>query len=368
MNRQINLFLAVGLLALLFGCATPGPQFDARTPDSGAATLTNLTTLARPLEAQWLLPPTNLFTLGPGDRLDIEVLGDATTRSATIVGPDGKIYFYLLPGLNVWGATLTETKATLERELKLYFREPPQVALTLRSVESKRVWLLGRLNNPGVYALTNSVTLLESISLAGGPSVPSPLAALAAGAGGEGAGSSLDEAADLRRSFVMRQGRMLPVNFQRLLHEGDMSQNIYLQADDFVYLPTALSRDVYVLGAVRQPRAVGYSDSMTLISAISRAGGALTNGYLTHVAIVRGSLSEPKVAVVDYRAIIKGAATDVRLEANDIVYVPNSPYQTLTRYLDLILSTFVRTIGVNEGARAVSSGAAPVGVNVPLGL
>jgi polysaccharide export outer membrane protein len=368
MNRAILPMLAGCALALLIGCATPGPQFDARDAATSAMPLTNLTTLTHQLDSRWLVPPTNLFTLGPGDRLDIEVLGDATTRSSTIVGPDGKIYFYLLPGLNVWGSTLTETKDKLERELKMYFREPPQVALTLRAVESKRVWLLGRLSRPGVYSLTNSVTLLESISLAGGPSVPGPLASLAAGTGGEGTGSAMEESADLGRSFVMRQGQMLPVDFRRLVREGDLSQNIYLQPDDFVYLPTATARDVYVLGAVRLPRAVAYTDSMTLISAIARAGGALTNGYLSHVAIVRGSLSQPKVAVVDYKAIVKGAATDVRLEASDIVYIPNSPYQTLTRYVDLILSTFVRTVGVNEGARAVSRGAAPVGVNVPLGL
>ena len=64
---------------------------------------------------------------------------------------------------------------------------------------------------------------------------------------------TLQDLADLRHSFVMRQGQSLPVDFYRLLREGDTSQNIYLQPDDFVYVPSALSQQVYVLGAVRFP-------------------------------------------------------------------------------------------------------------------
>jgi protein involved in polysaccharide export with SLBB domain len=215
--------------------------------------------------------------------------------------------------------------------------------------------------------MTNGpMTLLEAISRAGGPATPSPLAALA-GAAGAGLGSTMEEAADLRRSFVMRQGQMLPVDFQRLLREGDLSQNIHLLADDFVYLPTLAARDVYVLGAVGQARPVGFAEDMTLVSAVAGAGGTIKDAYLSHVAIVRGSLAEPKVAVVDYKAIVKGQAPDVRLEARDIVYVPFAPYRTLTRYADLILDTFVRTVGANEGARAASGGAVPIGVNVPIG-
>ena len=159
---------------------------------------------------------------------------------------------------------------------------------------------------------------------------------------------------------------MLPVNFQRLLRDGDMTQNVYLQPDDFVYMPTSQSTDVYVLGAVEHPQSVRASDQLTLIGAMASAGGTSTNAYLTHVAIVRGSLLEPKVAVVDYKAIVNGKATDVKLEPNDIVYVPLSPYRVLERYVDLIISTFVRTVGANEGARAISRGAAPATVNVPI--
>jgi polysaccharide biosynthesis/export protein len=82
---------------------------------------------------------------------------------------------------------------------------------------------------------------------------------------------------------------------------------------------------------------------------------------------VRGSLSEPQLAVVDYNAIITGKAPNVRLEPGDIVFVPNAPYTTLTRYFNLILNTFVTTVSANEGIRAGGGRIGNVGVSVPVG-
>jgi protein involved in polysaccharide export with SLBB domain len=367
MFQKITL-LGILCALTLIGCKSPGPQFDARAtaePDAAATKEIELVSITNSLDSRWLLTPTNTFTLGPGDRLDIQIPGDLTSKSTTVVGPDGKIYYYLLPGTDVWGLTLSEAKERLESQLKEYFREPPQISLTLRGVESKRFWMMGRITGPGIYSLATPVTLLEALSRAGGPVIPSPLASLSGGAG-PGTGSSRQEAADLKRSFVIRDGKMLPVNFHKLLREGDLTQNIYLQPDDFVFLPASTSHDIHVLGAVAQPRAVPFTEETTLISAIANAGGSIKNAYLSHVAIVRGSLTEPKIAVVNYWDIVKGRAPDVVLESQDIIYVPYTPYRTLTRYLDLIVNTFVRTVGANEGARAVSDGATPIDVNVPI--
>jgi polysaccharide biosynthesis/export protein len=64
--------------------------------------------------------------------------------------------------------------------------------------------------------------------------------------------------------------------------------------------------------------------------------------------------------------VLHGRAPDVRLEPGDIVYVPYSPDRVLVRYVNLILDTFVRTVGVNEGAYAINSKATPVSVGVNL--
>jgi protein involved in polysaccharide export with SLBB domain len=207
--------------------------------------------------------------------------------------------------------------------------------------------------------------LLEALSLAGG-------------AARSTSQISTEELADLRHSFVMRQNQLLPIDFQRLLREGDMAQNIYLQPDDFVYVPSALSQEVYVLGAVRFPRAVPYSQGMTVVGALAGASGAAQidwlapgsvglapDAFLSHVAVVRGSLAQPELTVVNCTDIIKGRAPDLLIEPGDIVYVPNTPYSTAKRYLNIIVNTFINTVAANAGTRA--GGGTPVGVSIPVG-
>jgi polysaccharide export outer membrane protein len=145
-----------------------------------------------------------------------------------------------------------------------------------------------------------------------------------------------------------------------------MSHNIYLEPDDLVYLPSARAREIYVLGAVGAPQAIAYTEGATLVSAIAAAGGTIKDAYLSHVAIVRGSLSSPQIAVVDFKDIIRGRGNDVLVQPQDIVYVPFTPYQILSRYLDLILNTFGRAMGANAGAKAVDPNASPLTPNVQL--
>jgi protein involved in polysaccharide export with SLBB domain len=341
--------------------ATPAP--DAPRP---AAKSASGAVVQQTLEPNLLRPSAEPFTLGPGDAIEIEILGQAGTRNIATVGLDGKIYFHLLPGLDVWGLTLDQARDAMEKELGKFISQA-QISVTLRTVGSRYVWLLGRVNRPGIYALPGTMTLLESLAMAGGTAR-------------SGSQVSTEELADLRHSFVIRGGQYLPVDFYRLLTAGDMSQNIYLRPDDFVYVPSALVNEVYVLGAVRAPRAVPYQEPMTVLSAVLGADGParlellsredagpfMPDAYLSHVTILRGSLTAPQVTVVDLQAIIKGRTTDVRLEAGDIVYVPNSPYTNLKRYINMAVTTFVSTVFANEGIRA-GGGNLGINVSVPVG-
>jgi hypothetical protein len=119
---------------------------------------------------------------------------------------------------------------------------------------------------------------------------------------------------------------------------------------------------------------------MSLVTALAAASGTISydmlegkdsgvttaNADLSHVAVVRGSLADPKVFVLNYNDIIKGKAADFALEPGDIVHVPNSPYTSLKRYVNLILNSFSATVAANEGVRA-GGGTVNVGVSVPVG-
>ncbi|MDB6066706.1 MAG: polysaccharide export protein Wza [Pedosphaera sp.] len=338
-------------MAILFAGCTTAPRNTFSFPEGNQARGVVVTNT---LSAELLQPPSDLFVLGPGDQMEIEILGNAGSHSTVEVGLDGKVYFSLLPGIDVWGLTLAQARTRLEEELSKYITQS-KMAISLKRVGSKYVWLLGRVSKPGIYPLSGSITLLEGLAMAGGTAKST-------------SSITTQDLADLRHSFVMRDGRMLPVNFVRLMQEGDMSQNIYLKPDDFVFIPSSLSQEVYVLGAVASPRTVPYSDMMSVVSAVAGANGPLGDAYLSHVAIVRGSLSQPQIMEVDYYAVLHGRAPNVALEPGDIVYVPLSPYRFITDYANLIVDTFVRTWSANEGVRAVSGSAASVGINVPIGI
>jgi hypothetical protein len=107
---------------------------------------------------------------------------------------------------------------------------------------------------------------------------------------------------------------------------------------------------------------------MTVAAAVASAYGTIKGAYMRHVAVVRGSLDHPEVAVIDYKAVIRGEAQDMALLPNDIVYVPFSPYRYLERYVEVIVNTFVASAAINAGASAVNRQPTGVGgVFIPVG-
>lgn len=351
MNARLHsLALLAGLALLTGGCRGPserGNRFDPYAPE--AETSFQATTAGSAPDPALLQPPSSPYTLGPGDVVDIELLGSGEGPRRVFVGPDGKIYFHLLPGLNVWGLTLAETRARLEEGLARFLQHP-SVSLTLREVHSRRVWVLGRVNTPGLYELGQPMTVLEAVSKAGGLFTSRM-------------SGSTEELADLHHSFLIRNGSLLPVNFHRLIREGNTAHNVYLESGDLLYLPSALGSQVYVLGAVFQPRAVAFKDQVTLLTALAHGRGFVAGARPGEVAIVRGSLHEPAIAVVNAQDILNGRRPDILLRPGDIVYVPSEPPLSLASYARLVVQTFARTLAANEGARAGGTDA-PVDVNI----
>ena len=90
-KHLLGLSLLVGTLV---GCQSTQPKYQNFTAATG---VTNSATssafanagLTNRIEAAWLQPAADLFTLGPGDRLEVEVLGEPASRATTVVAPDG---------------------------------------------------------------------------------------------------------------------------------------------------------------------------------------------------------------------------------------------------------------------------------------
>lgn len=340
--------VAIGAL-LASACQNiPDPDFDPRAPEDSAssakdATQPKLTTVRRSgrINPDWLKPPQDDYRLGPGDLLEIEIAEIEGTLARTFVMPDGLVHYNLAGGVTAEGRTIPEFTADLTEALsKDYAR--PLVNASLVEVRSRRYWILGRVFNPGIYPLRQPTTLLEAISQSGGLFTSR-------------FSGTTEELADLGRSVVVRDGRVLPINFEALVRRGDTSQNIYLKHNDFVYLPSSQNGAVLLLGAVREPQSVGFKDSLTLIEALAYGKGPVEGAYTRKIVIVRGSLTEPQAAVVDLNRILQGKETDVALAPGDIVWVPRSPFSALREGVELVIRDAARTIAVNEGAAAVGS-------------
>lgn len=317
MNRSSAHSWPTCRLVLLLGLAI-AQTISAASParsrlKKGLGTVTNFQDAPLPatLDPAWRQRPAPPYQLGPGDQIELELPGIAGTRTQTFVGPDGRIYFDLLPGQDVWGLTLEEAQALLEKGLTEYVLRP-QVSVKLRAVQSRRVRVAGQVNQPGAYPLTQPMTLREAIAAAGGwaGSNPSDTAA---------------QPADLPRSFLLRQGALVPVNFVKLLRDNDPTQDLYLRPDDFLYLAPSLPKEISVLGAVSLPQALSFTDQTTLFTAIGSAGGPLPNADLGQVILVRGPILEARFATIDFARIQQGQLQDLKLEPHDLVYLPTFP-------------------------------------------
>jgi protein involved in polysaccharide export with SLBB domain len=340
--RQGALWLLVAAVVCGCGLSWGLPPWAPRGSPPGKFGLTNVYgfTSARgtnTLPPAWLKPPESPFQAGPGDVLAIAVGGEPDRRVSALVGPDGKMFYDLLPGLFVWGLTLEEIKALLETNLAKYLRARPDLEVVLEKAGSKHVWVLGSVQRPGVYPLATPMPLLEVLANAGGTVLP----------------NSAQETADLKHSFVVRNRQRLPVDLEALLRRGDLSQNIYLQADDLIYVQTGVSPEVYVVGAVTRPNVVALAAETSLLSVIKEAGGPTQRACLSDVVIIRGPLQAPMIALVDYQGIAQGRAPDVRLKAGDIVYMPDDPVRKLELVAEQALNHFARAVALREGLSAL---------------
>lgn len=346
MSNAYTLRVALLLPALL--CCTacqqsiPRSKFDARKVDQTVANLTfSNVKIKRALDAKLLLPPKETYILGPGDVLEIEIAEVPGTLASTFVMPDGMVYYNLAGGVRAEGLSQADFAKQLTVALKRDYTNP-LVNVSLVEVRSRRYWILGQLLHPGIFPLRQPTTLLEAVAQAGGLAMTGL------------AGTSV-EIADLASSVVIRDGDILPVNFEKLIKSGDLSQNIFLRHNDFIYLPSSNTSTVLLLGAVTAPQAIRYKESLTLVDCIAQGKGPSKTAYLNQIVIVRGSLKKPSVAIVNLKAVLTGKATDVLLQPGDIVWIPGRPLGLIEATIELVFKDAARGYAASEGARFVGS-------------
>jgi len=243
---------------------------------------------------------TQPYTIGPGDVLDVSVIGEWT--GPVMVNPDGKIMIPLVGEVAVAGLTLPEVTEKVTMELKKFIRDP-KVMIGIRQTASRKqfVYLLGQVPRPGAYEMQKGWTVAELIAVAGGTA----------------------PGAALPHALVLRKDATIPVDLQQLLIEGNASANVSLEAGDVVIVPETKNR-VVVMGGVLKPGPYLFRDGDHVVDALSAAGGPTPKAVLSDVGVVRLEGQKTAVKPVNLDKFYKSgdAAQNVPLQPGDVVYVP----------------------------------------------
>jgi protein involved in polysaccharide export with SLBB domain len=160
------------------------------------------------------------------------------------------------------------------------------------------------------------------------------------------------ELADLGRSFLMRGKARVDVDMEALFYKGDMTQNVLVQPDDYLYFPSSSSNEIYVLGNVKRQGTQGLLANTSVHSSIAQAGGFTPRAYTQRVLVVRGSFDNPQTFTVDMAAMLEGREKGFRLEPKDIVFVADKPWARAEELLSFALNAFTQGaisgwVGVN---------------------
>jgi protein involved in polysaccharide export with SLBB domain len=285
------------------------------------------------------------LTLGPGDVISISLFDQPdTARSSLTIGPDGRLTYLQARDVMAAGLTVDELREKLEDVLSKYYRPPLRAIILPEAYRSKKYYMLGGLVQKGVFALDRPMTILEAIARA---------------RGFEGNQRTTLVPADLARSFLVRKlddntFTNVTVDFEALFLRGDLSQNIALAPEDYLYFPPLASQDVYVLGEVRAPGNVPYTPETTVLRAIVSRGGFSDKAFKSKVVIIRGSLIRPQTFVVNTSDILNGRAADVDLQPRDIIYVHHRPWQYVKDILKSAIVSYTQSLiitwtGANVG-------------------
>jgi len=327
------------------GCRThPAPPIGAGVQSPVEQPAGDSVKAASKLDASCFKPyDPATYRLAVGDVVEISVFGFPETVAVTPVAPDGKLYYQFMEAIPAVGRAPADVARDLEAKLNPMFNDP-SVSILPRQFAANRFLALGKVVYPNVYPLDSALTLRQAVARAGGL------------AQGIYRGTTI-ELASLRDSYLLRDGKRVPVDFEALIHRSDASQDIYVRPGDVIFIASGLGREVFLMGAVGEQKAAGYTDGMTLVELISgqseRGGGYSPSARLGKVLIVRGALNNPTSFDVDLAAILKGREPDVLLMPGDIVYVPEKPFRFARDLTRAVILTFVRTFASEVGAELV---------------
>jgi polysaccharide export outer membrane protein len=159
------------------------------------------------------------FVIGNDDVLAINVWKEPDVSRSVPVRSDGKISLPLVGEVQASGRTPLQLEQEIAQQLKSYVAEP-EVTVIVQQINSQKFNILGMVNRPGSFPLTNSPTVLDAIAVAGG----------------------FRDFAKQKSIYVLRQNSdgtqsRLPFNYKEVVKGQNGAQNVKLQPRDTIVVP-----------------------------------------------------------------------------------------------------------------------------------
>lgn len=299
------------------------------------------------------------YMVGTGDLLNIRVADEDDVTGRYQVNPNGDVELPLLKKpIHASGLSTFDLSKSIEAELKKQdILKDPSVTVFIERGMSQTVTILGQVSRPGTYPIEQRTTLVDAISLAGGLT---PMA---------GQYATVDEHSEQTSQRPANPGssesvqpdslqtteRLISIDLPELMSGARPTANVLLHAGDVITISDAGT--VYIVGAVMKPGAFYIQDQkngITATKAMALVEGPQPTASLGRAIIVRNSAStkDRQEIPVELDKAMKGQVADPVLEANDILYVPQSGFKKgMHRLGDVAVLAAGEIVGYGIGLR-----------------
>jgi polysaccharide export outer membrane protein len=251
----------------------------------------------------------SLLTLGPGDLINVEVFDVPELKQEIRISDTGEAQLALLGKVHLAGMTVTEAQQLLAARLQAErFVVAPQVSLFVREYATQNVSVSGEVRKPGVYQMLGPRTLLQLVAEAGGLTETASPKVLVRHVSGE---EELIDATDAN-----------PAWRSKLLRPGD---TVVMRRAGIAYLVGDVARSG---GYLMQD-----GGTLSVAQLVALGGGTLHTAKASHAKLVRKSGDRRQEIELDVPQILRGRAPDLQLQADDILFIPNSAWKNATNRL-----------------------------------
>jgi polysaccharide export outer membrane protein len=255
--------------------------------------------------AQGLAPATQdvNYVVGPSDILRVNVYNEPQMSGPFRIENDGYFSYPFLGRVKAAGRTVADVAAMLRLRLADGYLRDPQVTVEVDAFRSQSVFVMGEVRTPGKYILSGSSTLLDALAQAGSTTAAAGIDVLVLHPNA-GPGS-------LAPTFPERGDAAIEHVNLREIEDGRLSRNVTIRDGDTIFVPRV--DRFYVVGMVRNPGSFPLERNMTVLQAISTAGGITERGSNRRLRIER--------IVNNKRKQLDAKPTDI-VQAGDTIVVP----------------------------------------------